>query len=213
MPLCGASRFCGCNLTSTPAVGGEIDGELPSIEVAGDGYGASPWNLTLNDGWAAAVADFVTETQPWIDGFGEEGTYTPPTTNLTIGTGGSAQNTARYRFFGGDQTGDIGLLQLEGVVTLGTSGAGVTGAIDFNIPSGFTLLTTHEPRPYTCRMQAGGGNYIGNVVVTASDELGINALRASGTYLDTVSTSATIPGAWAAGDKITWGGIWAAVRN
>jgi hypothetical protein len=56
MPLCGSSKFCGCSIVSTPAVEGAINGELPTIDVAGAGFGASPWNLTLNDGWADAVA-------------------------------------------------------------------------------------------------------------------------------------------------------------
>lgn len=58
MPLCGSS-FCGCALTSVPADFAEIDGAFPTIDVAGNGTGSSPWNLTLNDEWAAAVADRI----------------------------------------------------------------------------------------------------------------------------------------------------------
>lgn len=211
MPLCGASRFCGCNIVSAPAISGEIDGELPSIEVSGDGYGASPWNLILNDGWTTAVANLVTQAQPWLDGFGEEGTYTPTLTNMAIGAGGSPSNAGRYRFYGGPETGDEGLLYLEGDIVLGTSGS-VSGSISVTVPSGFQMTSTHRPRLFTGRSTAGGGNYIVHISPISSDTLQINALRANATYLDTVGTSATIPGTWAAGNQLTWGGIWPAVR-
>ena len=54
--LCGAT-VCGCAVTSVPATVGEIDGFLPTIDVAGNGTTISPWNFTLNDDWAAAIAD------------------------------------------------------------------------------------------------------------------------------------------------------------
>jgi hypothetical protein len=58
MPLCGSSR-CGCALVSVPAASGAIDGFLPTIDVAGNGTPASPWNLTLNDDWVAAMVEDV----------------------------------------------------------------------------------------------------------------------------------------------------------
>jgi hypothetical protein len=54
MPLCGSST-CGCAIVSVPAATGAINGHLPTIDVAGNGTTASPWNLTLNDEWAAAL--------------------------------------------------------------------------------------------------------------------------------------------------------------
>ena len=57
MPLCGSS-FCGCAITSVPVAAGDgyIDGAYPTITVDGNGTGASPWVLSLNDEWASAVA-------------------------------------------------------------------------------------------------------------------------------------------------------------
>lgn len=59
MPLCGSSR-CGCALVSLATASGEISGVLPTIDVAGSGTPASPWNLTLNDEWVTKVADLLT---------------------------------------------------------------------------------------------------------------------------------------------------------
>lgn len=50
MPLCGSST-CGCALVSVPAAAGALNSQLPTIDVAGNGTPASPWNLTLNDEW------------------------------------------------------------------------------------------------------------------------------------------------------------------
>lgn len=58
MGLCGSYR-CGCGVTSTPAVDGAINGELPSIVVAGSGEPGDPFSLSMNDGWAAEVAAAV----------------------------------------------------------------------------------------------------------------------------------------------------------
>ena len=58
MGLCGSS-FCGCAVTSVPADFAEIDGAFPTINVAGNGTGASPWNLTLDDEWAGAVVEQI----------------------------------------------------------------------------------------------------------------------------------------------------------
>lgn len=58
MPLCGSS-YCGCALVSVAATSGTINGDLPTIDVAGSGTPGSPWNLTLNDEWADEVANAI----------------------------------------------------------------------------------------------------------------------------------------------------------
>lgn len=65
MGLCGGFR-CGCGLTSTPAVEGEINGELPSITVTGSGEPGDPYNLTLNDEWAALVAEAIVSPSIYV---------------------------------------------------------------------------------------------------------------------------------------------------
>lgn len=55
MGLCGSFR-CGCGVTSTAATTGAIGGELPSILVSGSGEPGDPYDLQLNDAWAAEVA-------------------------------------------------------------------------------------------------------------------------------------------------------------
>jgi len=47
--------MCGCAIVSVPATAGDIDGHFPTIDVAGNGTTASPWNLTINDEWAGSV--------------------------------------------------------------------------------------------------------------------------------------------------------------
>ena len=61
MGLCGSIR-CGCGVTSSPAVSGAVDGYLPSIEVSGSGEAGDPYDLSLNDAWAAVVAGALTRT-------------------------------------------------------------------------------------------------------------------------------------------------------
>jgi hypothetical protein len=61
MGLCGSFR-CGCGVTSTPATTGAINGELPSIFVSGSGEPGDPYDLSLNDAWAAGVADAIVPT-------------------------------------------------------------------------------------------------------------------------------------------------------
>lgn len=61
MPLCGAT-VCGCAVSSVPAVSGELNGHLPTIDVAGNGTTISPWNLTINDEWVVALIEATTFT-------------------------------------------------------------------------------------------------------------------------------------------------------
>lgn len=62
MALCGSFR-CGCGVSSSPATQGAINGELPSIVVTGSGQPGDPYDLTLNDAWAAEVADRVADNR------------------------------------------------------------------------------------------------------------------------------------------------------
>lgn len=55
MALCGSNNGCGCSLTSSPALTGAIDGQLPTIYVAGSGQPGDAWDITLNDAWANGV--------------------------------------------------------------------------------------------------------------------------------------------------------------
>lgn len=58
---------CGCALTSTPADSGEINGYFPTINVLGSGQPGDPWNLTLDGGWAAQVANSIGAWGPITD--------------------------------------------------------------------------------------------------------------------------------------------------
>jgi hypothetical protein len=83
MGLCGSFR-CGCGVTSTPAVSGAIGGELPSIFVAGSGEPGDPYDLTLNDAWAAEVAE-VADALALID-LGAWTSWTPVVTQSNTPT-------------------------------------------------------------------------------------------------------------------------------
>ena len=161
----------------------------------------------LVESWFDAVADL-------LNGLVESDTYTPTWTNLAVGTGGSATNSAEYRWIGGTETGDVGILSISGAVTLGTSGASVTGTPSATLPAGFEMQTASNSGTHRLGLCTFGNNSIGAVqrVASVPGSFGFTALTASGTYLGVATISSTVPLTWAAGDFIRYDFMVSAIR-
>jgi hypothetical protein len=63
--------------------------------------------------------------------------FTPTLTNIAIGTGGGAENTAYYRYANG--SGEV-----KGIIKLGTSGASVGTLPTLTLPSGWAAVKPFE---------------------------------------------------------------------
>lgn len=122
------------------------------------------------------------------DAFGATGwtTYTPTTTNITIGNGTWASSYM--------QIGKTVHLKVR--FTLGSTSA-ITGAATFSLPvtaTGFGYGVANLNR---------GSNYPGISAISGTTNVVANAVNAAGTYAVLASTSATVPGTWAAADVIS----------
>jgi hypothetical protein len=213
MALCGSLR-CGCGITSTPAVEGALDGELPSILVEGSGEAGDPWNLMLNDGWAAAVinhinaadtditaaelaigaaeldiaaleTDVAALTASWIS-------YSPTLSNITIGNG---TQTHRYLRFG--PTGKTIIVFNEVVfgTTTALTGWGLFGP-PFTLRSASTIWGQGTMSDISL-----GTNYLG-FVLGSTTLIGPTAIGTAGSYASAGFTGASIPFVWASGDTL-----------
>ena len=211
MGLCGSS-FCGCAITSVPADFAEFDGAFPTIDVAGNGTGATPWNLPPNDEWAGGVATTLSQSKARLDaGAGVWAVFTPVLTNVNVGTGGSATNTARYTFVGGDAAGSEGILHVTGDITLGTSGFSVEANVRVSLPVGF------EARVYPASVTRLGlvtlvSSNIGVVSWVSGTTVGFVVFNSSSTYLSVSGITATVPATWAAGHYMRYSYTLAARR-
>jgi hypothetical protein len=178
-----------------PADFAEIDGAFPTIDVAGNGTGASPWNLTLNDEWAGAVA-----AKPGI----EHGTYTPTLTGMAIGTGGGAVNSASWTFIGGPNLSDIGTMQWEWEMVFGTAGQTFPTQPTIALPAGFNLVNTSDTsfpigRCLFIDVTASTASRYGTIAAHSASAVRplINGISASISAMTT-----TTPFAWAASDEM-----------
>jgi hypothetical protein len=124
--------------------------------------------------------------------------YTPTLTNFTIGTGGSAANSASWTYSGG-------MLRAWGSAVLGTSGASVAGATSLTLPSGFTLASTTTARQIgNVSFNDSGTDYMGTVRPLTGTSVALVVDRADTTYRQLTNTGSTVPFTWAAGDAIHW---------
>lgn len=228
MPLCGGFR-CGCGVTSSPATEGAINGYLPTIDVSGSGEPGDPYDLKLDENWAEQVADAINvdlagalsdiaallgdvatliadvATLDLTKAGFETGTFSPTLTNINIGTGGSALNSAIYHYVGGPNIGDSGLLTVTGRITLGTSGQSVGTGPQATIPPGFSI-----PAP----VQTGANRYgvatlLTNANIGFVQQAGATAVAfvvggAGSTYVTGTTITSAVPGTWGAGDALTY---------
>ena len=182
--LCGSS-FCGCAIVSVPAASGAINGALPTIDVAGNGTSASPWNLTLNSQWVAEVAAVAGN---WI-------TYTATLTNITAGTG--ATRVDRYLRFG--PSGKTAIVHNS--ITLGTGGT-LTGWGLFSTP--FTLASGSRILGQGNMAQASPAqNFPALVYGNGLSQAGPGCIGTGAAFATLNFSGATIPFTWTVGDTLS----------
>lgn len=144
----------------------------------------------------------------------ESGTYTPSLTNVTLGTG-SPVNTAFYVFTGGHDSGDRGLMQIWGTLTLGTGGS-LSGIPAFGLPSGFQIvpgiLSSLTPigRHYD---DSSATDYVGHMRPSGTSAVAAVIERGDLAYVGVAAISGTVPFAWTAGDDIYWTASFPAERT
>lgn len=151
----------------------------------------------------------------------ESGSYSPTWTNLAVGTGGSAANSAGYRYIGEPNVGGRGFLAITGGVVLGTSGASVSGAPSATLPTaldtgvtGFEMQTAVNSSAHRIGLCTLGSSSIGVVqrVASEANKFGFSVFNAAGTYLSLSTISSTVPLTWAAGDFIRYDFFVSAIR-
>ena len=140
----------------------------------------------------------------------EADSYTPSLSNIAIGTGGSAENTGNYVFIGGTATGDSGLMFVDGMIVLGSSGASVSGQPTLGLPSGFEFPYSDTERhlPASFRMDpdgGGGAKYLGSLRVGSATTFVINYVATTDDGIARVAApSSSDPASWGAGGWIRW---------
>ena len=188
MGLCGSFR-CGCGVTSSPAVSGAINGNLPTIVVAGSGESGDPYNLSLNNAWATEVAGALNAIAGnWI-------TYTATLTNITAGTG--ATRVDRYLRFG--PSGKTAIV--HNLITLGTGGT-LTGWGLFSTP--FTLASGSRILGQGNMAQASPAqNFPALVYGNGLSQAGPGCIGTGAAFATLNFSGATIPFTWTVGDTLS----------
>jgi len=138
----------------------------------------------------------------------EAGTYTPTLTNMAIGTGGGATNTASYVFVGGASVGDYGQLTIHGRIVFGTSGATLPGASEeaASLPAGFNMSgpSGESPIGHAVLTDTGSARHFGYVTYVSASTVGFRAPFVSGTQIPVNTLAATTPYTWAVSDVIDY---------
>ena len=129
------------------------------------------------------------------------GTWTPSLTGMNIGSGGGAGLSASYAY-------TDGILAIDVVAVMGSTGASVTGAITFTLPAGFVASRVNASilAPLQVSMTAGGSFQVGVAAVTSAGVVTIYAAT-GGAYVGRAATSATVPATWAAGNLFGCQGV------
>lgn len=137
--------------------------------------------------------------------------YTPTLTNMAVGTGGSAENTARYTFVGGSTVGSKGPMTLQGRIRFGTTGVTLpgTGVPKIGLPAGFELADFSSTDQTTGSWVHGdiGTWYTRHDLRTDSaTAMSLVVLECNTTLLRITieAVSATKPATWVNGDFIAW---------
>lgn len=184
-------------------VGGHIEGNDLILERFDES--------TINAGDVRGPMGEVSEEQlaSSLSGLVETDTYTPDLTNVNIGTGGNVLNTARYTFVGGTEVGDTGIMYIYGALTLGTSGASISGAPNVGYPAGFERLPSlfaNANMVASARLidaEGGSTNHLG-VLFPATTSMLVAYLVTSGSTLIAANISSSAPFTWAANDRMTY---------
>lgn len=146
------------------------------------------------------------------------GEYIPELDGLTIGTGGSALNTAKYRYVGQPNVGGIGTMTITGRLVFGTTGVSYPTTWSYaTMPPGFNYdgISGQQFTPVGwVRVTTSTVSALGPVIIHQTNIGRVRFLigKADVTYLDGVGPSSTIPGTWAAGSYIEYTATFPAVR-
>lgn len=131
----------------------------------------------------------------------DSGTYTPVLLNMAIGTGGSPDNTATYRYANG-------LLSVWGHIDFGTTGATLPGASTeaIGFPPGYTSdLPLAGMVIGMVRMNIGGDDFMGPLLGGTGSEATLRSFHLiNSIWIDTNPIGATSPATWAGDDWITY---------
>lgn len=165
----------------------------------------------IDPDWHNSVATALNAYTPTFAGT----TYTPTLTGMAIGTGGSASNTALYRWVGGPNTGDLGILFLRGRIVFGTTGQTFPTSATIAVPSGLNLVTggaaNLTPSGWAVYDDS-GTPYFGAVSYNSTTTLWLSCFNASATFLTNTNVSTSAPFTWGNGDAINWTYVSGAVR-
>lgn len=134
---------------------------------------------------------------------------------IVVGTGGV--NEATYTYVGGSQSGEYGIMYLNGRVTLGSSGWSVGNPSVVGLPSGFSIPSNY----YTSIVPLGqvtfydsstGSNYSGALWYNDTGSMRFVCQRADATYV-TWQGTLNQPFTWASGDGFRWTAAMAVQRS
>jgi hypothetical protein len=123
--------------------------------------------------------------------------WTPTLTNVVIGTGGSPANAGAYVY-------SMGVLSVDIVVVLGSSGFSVSGTPGITLPAGFVASrVSASMRSAVAVGLICQGNYRHGVAnQPTAGALNVFAETTVGAYLTRVAITAAVPATWQAGDAI-----------
>jgi hypothetical protein len=121
-------------------------------------------------------------------------TYTPTWSNVTLG---NSTNTGEYRIREKE-------LYCHVRLTIGNSGASVTGNMSFTLAKTCESFSTGTVRGHGYFLDSGVASYAGQPQQAASSGTTINcqALNAAGTYATQTFANATVPFSWGAADMV-----------
>lgn len=120
--------------------------------------------------------------------------YTPTLTNLTLGNG-----TLAFTYHRSD-----GWCDVVGRFTYGSTSA-VSGVPGFSLPVTASGTSSVAITGATLLNDSGTGSNIGALAFGTTGRVDVYATGASGTYVNLVAPSSTVPHTWATGDSIDLG--------
>lgn len=155
----------------------------------------------IEAGWGNAVVDKLTELDSRT--FIETAQFAPTFQTFTPGSGTA---TGWYTFIGGPNVGDIGLLMLEWVITLGSGFIGWTAGHRAFLPTGFNFANPNhgEGGNVTWEEVATGRRYYGRCSAIAANLISasyMNPITTTPTSVREASLTATSPWTQAVGDR------------
>lgn len=137
-----------------------------------------------------------------LNELGNWDTFTPTTTNITVGNG---TETALYCRFG-DGTTD-GLVAWHYELLFGSTTA-FTGAITIDYPvAGVGGRRAAQISTVYCE-DSSGTDYFGRIYPNTTTNGRPRVFNSAGTYVTGTNITATVPFTWASGDRIAIGGVY-----